>query len=221
MPLGGGRVTPGVVRVGDTVRRPAGPRSHFVHQLLDHLASAGFDGAPRFLGIDDQGREMLSLLPGQPLPGTVTLSDTQLRSAAELLRRYHAVAATGPPALRGSAETIVHGDVGPWNILWRDETAEALIDFDEARPGERLSDIAYLAWKGLRLNASGPPVHEQRRRLTLLAEASGIPVDASLSNAIDRAYSAMIDKGLLAHWPVGAIRGIEAERAWYRETFAA
>jgi hypothetical protein len=30
----------------------------------------------------------------------------------------------------------------------------------------------------------------------------------------------MIDKGLLARWPIGAIREIEAERAWYRQAFA-
>jgi aminoglycoside phosphotransferase (APT) family kinase protein len=209
------------VRVGDTVRRPVGPRSHFVQQLLGHLASVGFDGAPRFLGIDEQGREMLSLLPGEPLPGTVILTDQQLRSAAELLRRYHAAAASAPRELRGSGHTIAHGDVGPWNILWQGETANALIDFDEARPGEPLTDIAYFAWKGLRLHAAGPPAPEQQRRLTLLAEACRVAVDAALFVAIDRAYESMIDKGLLERWPMSAIREIEAERAWYRQSFAA
>jgi hypothetical protein len=35
--LTGGRLTPGVVRVGDTVRRPTGPHWLFVHALLAHL----------------------------------------------------------------------------------------------------------------------------------------------------------------------------------------
>lgn len=140
-PLHGGPVSEGVVQVGGTVRRPVGPRSDFVHRLLAHLESVGFAGAPRFLGVDEMGREMLTLPPGAPLPGTVTLSDEQLRSAARLLRSHHDAAASAPDDLLLTCDTVVHGDVGPWNILWQGETATALIDFDEARPGERLLDF--------------------------------------------------------------------------------
>jgi hypothetical protein len=56
IPLSGGDVTEGVVRVGDTVRRPVGPHSQLVHALLAYLESAGFEGAPRFLGIDGVNR---------------------------------------------------------------------------------------------------------------------------------------------------------------------
>jgi Ser/Thr protein kinase RdoA (MazF antagonist) len=213
VPLRGGRVNEGVVRVGDTVRRPLRPRSDFARRLLGHLASVGFQGAPRFLGIDERGREVLSLLAGEPLPGDVILTDKQLRSAAELLRNYH-VAAASADELRGSRETIVHGDVGPWNILWQGETALALIDFDEARPGERLDDIGYFAWKGLLLHAAGPPASEQRRRLTVLAEAYEVPLDSTLFAAIDRAYQSMIDKGQREQWPTHTIHEIAAQRAW-------
>jgi hypothetical protein len=220
VPLRGGRVNEGVVRVGNTVRRPTGPRSDFVQRLLVHLERVQFEGAPRFLGVDAKGRQMLTLLPGAPLPGSALLTDDQLRSAAELLRRYHAAAASAPAELRGALETIVHGDVGPWNIMWQGDTAVALIDFDEARPGERVFDLGYLAWKGLRLNASGPPAPEQRRRLAVLAEAYGISVDATLMTAIDRAYASMTEKGKTERWPSEAIAEIEAERNWYRQAFA-
>ena len=40
--LSGGRMTDGVVRVGQTVRRPSGPNSEFVRKLLQHLETAGF-----------------------------------------------------------------------------------------------------------------------------------------------------------------------------------
>ena len=43
----------GWVRVGDSVRRPLHARSEYVHAVLEHLASVGFDGAPRLLGIDE------------------------------------------------------------------------------------------------------------------------------------------------------------------------
>jgi aminoglycoside phosphotransferase (APT) family kinase protein len=162
---------------------------------------------------------MLTLLPGAPLPGTVILSDEQLRSSAGLLRTYHDAAASAPDDLRHGCETVVHGDAGPWNILWQGATAAALIDFDEARPGEPLLDLGYFAWKGLRLSASGPSVAEQERRLALLADAYGVPVDAALSAAIERAYCSMVEKGEAEHWPLTTIKEIQAERAWYRQSF--
>ena len=45
VPLPGGRMTSGLVRHGDRVRRPTGPWSPAVHEYLRHLASAGFEGS--------------------------------------------------------------------------------------------------------------------------------------------------------------------------------
>ncbi len=205
------------MRVGDTVRRPVGPRSDFVRELLLFLEQAGFDGAPRFLGLDERGREVLSLLPGEPLPGTAILTDGQIRSAARLLRRYHDAAAP----LAGAAETVAHGDPGPWNVLWLGERAAAFVDFDEARPGRRSEDLGYFAWKGLRLVADGPAPEEQRRRLALLAESYGVPVDdellASIVGAIDRLHA----KGVRERWPAAALREIADERCWVDERIPA
>src|SRR3712207_8027153 len=55
------RSSDGVVRVGDTVRRPAGRWTPAVHALLAHLHEAGFRAAPRPLGLDERGREVLGL----------------------------------------------------------------------------------------------------------------------------------------------------------------
>jgi hypothetical protein len=49
-----------VVRIGDTARRTTGPWTPAVHALLRYLEVMGFEGAPRVLGIDEQGREMLT-----------------------------------------------------------------------------------------------------------------------------------------------------------------
>ena len=67
-PLPGGNMTGGVVRVGDTVRRPAGPWTPAVHALLNHLHAVGFPGAPRAHGLDDQGREVLDFVPACRVP---------------------------------------------------------------------------------------------------------------------------------------------------------
>lgn len=62
--VSGGNTT-AVVRIGDTVRRPVGPWTPAVHDLLNHLAAVGFPGSPRVLGIDDADREILEFVPGE------------------------------------------------------------------------------------------------------------------------------------------------------------
>ncbi len=63
-PLVGGNVSGAIVRVGDTVRKPAGPWTPAVEALLGHLHAAGFGGAPRSLGLDGAGRQVLEYVPG-------------------------------------------------------------------------------------------------------------------------------------------------------------
>jgi hypothetical protein len=58
--IAGGNVNQ-VVRVGDTVRRPAGPWTPAVHALLTHLHNVGFSAGPRPLGVEELGREVLTL----------------------------------------------------------------------------------------------------------------------------------------------------------------
>src|SRR5688572_13902241 len=89
IPLAGGNSAT-VVRVGDTVRRTQNPNSPAIHALLRHLEAQGFAGAPRLLGIDAQGREVLSFLPGTVSIGPDTWSDAAAHAAGLLLRDYHA-----------------------------------------------------------------------------------------------------------------------------------
>lgn len=156
VPLVGGDMTDGVVRIGDTVRRPLRPHSPAVHGLLRHLAAAGFDGAPRVLGIDDQDREILGWLPGEtpgrPLP-PYAVTDEALAGVAGLLRRYHDAAAghRPPPDARwddrftanldDEPELIGHCDVTFDNVVFDGSRPYALIDFDLARPTSRLFDV--------------------------------------------------------------------------------
>ncbi len=105
-PLLGGFTNAGLTtRVGDTVRRPLRRTSPATRALLDHLERVGFHGAPRYLGVDDRGREVLSFIPGQaaiaPSPQWA-LTDAALVSVAELLRGYHeAVASFDPRGIAG------------------------------------------------------------------------------------------------------------------------
>jgi hypothetical protein len=63
--LSGGNMAGEVVRVGRTVHRRAGPSTPAVHDLLRHLERVGFGGAPRALGTDEDGREVLTYVPGE------------------------------------------------------------------------------------------------------------------------------------------------------------
>ena len=71
IPLSGGNITE-VVRIGQAVHRATGPWSTAVHGLLQHLETQGFESAPRFLGTDQQGREMLSFIEGEVGTSTFT-----------------------------------------------------------------------------------------------------------------------------------------------------
>jgi hypothetical protein len=90
--LPSGDVTEGVVRIGDTVRRPRQPTSPAVAAYLRHLAAVGFSGAPRYLGTDARGRDVLDFVagdvPGDP-PEPWAASDDVLPGVGRLVRSLH------------------------------------------------------------------------------------------------------------------------------------
>jgi hypothetical protein len=90
-PLTGGRITKGVVRIGNTVVRPTNPASGAVASLLRHLEKRGFEGAPRYLGTDEHGREVFSYIPGNVPLKWQFFSDETIGIAARLLRAFHEV----------------------------------------------------------------------------------------------------------------------------------
>jgi aminoglycoside phosphotransferase (APT) family kinase protein len=156
-----------------------------------HLEEVGFESAPRFLGVDAQGREVLTFIEGEvhsECRATVW-DDAQLERAAELLRCFHD--ATAGFDLAGKAEVICHHDFGPWNLIWRDGLPVAMIDFDNAAPGARLDDLGYAIWKHLNLGLIELPASEQQRRLRLMATAYGLPADEPLLRAIEEAQERM------------------------------
>ncbi len=193
-PLPGGFTNAGrVTRVGDTVRRPWRPTSPATRALLEHLERAGFDGAPRFLGVDDHGRETLSFVPGEaavePVPSWA-LTDTALASVAVLLRRYHDAVASFPaephtwaravpPAFRRGI--VCHNDPNLDNVVFADGRAVALIDFDLAGPAVPAWDVACAArlWAPLRADQDvpAPLCGRTLERLGLFVDAYGMSRD--------------------------------------------
>jgi Ser/Thr protein kinase RdoA (MazF antagonist) len=152
----------GAVRIGDTVRRTAGPWTPNVHALLDHLRRAGFNYAPRPLGIDDQGREVLEFVPGDtvgdayPWPRWVW-SESLLAEVGKAVAELHAAVADfrvpatavwqfadGAPQ---DGEIVSHFDLAPYNVVVRDGRLAAFIDWDLARPLRAGDEVAFVAWE--------------------------------------------------------------------------
>jgi hypothetical protein len=124
----------GAVRVGDTVHRPAGPWTAAVHALLGYLAGR-VPHVPRVLGYDEEGREVLSYLPGRVVDGDrETLSTAQVVSVVSWTRAFHDAVAgfshRGPwrffsvpgPSLIG------HNDIAPYNVCFEGDGLVGVFD---------------------------------------------------------------------------------------------
>lgn len=76
--------------MGDSVRRSQMPFSATIHHLLLHLEARSVVGRPRFRGVDAQGREIFSFIPGETgVPARNWQHDGALLAAAALLRPLH------------------------------------------------------------------------------------------------------------------------------------
>lgn len=159
--LPAGDVTVGVVRIGDTVRRPRQQSSDRVAAYLRHLEAVGFQGAPRYLGVDSRGRDVLTFLEGD-VPGSPVdpwaAADSVLPGVGRLVRRLHD-ASEGyvlvprpvepgrpvPPFPEDEPRIVAQRDVTPQNTVFRGGEAWGLIDFDLCDWTTRSFDVANTA----------------------------------------------------------------------------
>ena len=198
VPFVGGNLND-ATRVGDTVRRRAGPWTPAVHALLRFLENAGFE-APRARGMDEKGREILEYIDGDVHPGWPdpapdwVMDDDRLAAGARLLRRYHdLVEGFVPPTdprwrfvAPTAHEIICHNDWGPWNALFRERRLAVMLDWDMAGPGTRLWDLANsgYAWVPLFSGSRELEIEEQARRLRLFCDAYGLSDRTSLLDVL-------------------------------------
>ena len=189
----GGNIS-GAVRVGETVRRRPGPWTPAVHALLEYLAQQGLE-VPRPVGFDERGREVLSYIEGQAVPGwpdpfpAWIFSEDCLRVAVRGLRRYHDLVEGFTPTVGaewrmpapGPHEIICHNDWAPYNAVFRDRRPDVMVDWDMASPGTRLWDAAWTAymWIPLHPQVAGFSLQNSADRVrTFCADYGGLsPVD--------------------------------------------
>jgi hypothetical protein len=227
--LPGGFVTP-VVRVGDTVRRRPPEDPEFVRALLGWFEQWGWDGAPRFLGVDERGREALSFIDGHVAwaarqPPSVT-SDASLARVAVLVREFHDLTAGTPLAV--GAEVVCHNDLSPKNTVYRDGgtglTPAAFIDWDIAAPGRRIHDIAHVCWQYLDLGPGLSDPADAGRRMRVICDAYGLTDRGGLLETIlwwqDRCWrgiegkAAAGDPAMIRLRDSGAARSVRAAIDW-------
>ena len=170
----------GVVRVGDTVRRQPSADAEFAHALLGWFERRGWSGAPRFVGTDERGREVLSFIDGhvawEPVQPPSVTSEASLARVAELVREFHDLTAGTP--LAAGAEVVCHNDLSPKNTVYRSGGAglrpTAFIDWDIAAPGNRIHDIAHVCWQYLGLGPGTADSSTAGRRMRLICDAYGL-----------------------------------------------
>jgi hypothetical protein len=184
--------TDGAVLIDGVVHKQAAPWTPSVHALLRHLEQAGVDGVPRALGFDEQGRQMLTYLPGEvigdrdPWPGWV-YADSTLVQVGQWMRRIHDVTADFRPPederwFTGSTMQpgwiVGHQDAAPFNAVMDGDRLVGFFDWDIASPSPPDDDLAFSALLWVPLTAPDPgeqpgahDVRDLSRRLHLLLDA--------------------------------------------------
>lgn len=186
--LEGGNVG-GAWRVGDTVRRTTGPWTPAVHALLEHLRPR-LDLVPKVLGFDEQGREVLSYLPGRVLDvDTEMLTEPQLRALVRWTRSLHlAVADFDHPGpwrfFEVEAPTLIaHNDIAPYNVCFDGDELAGVFDWDFAGPSTPLMELAFLAWNCVPLYRD-IGAEASAARLRLIASAYGTVAPGEILAAV-------------------------------------
>jgi Ser/Thr protein kinase RdoA (MazF antagonist) len=243
-PLYGGLVDGRVFKVGDTVRRPAGPWTPTIHALLAHLHAKGFP-CPKPLGLDPQGREILSYLRGHCSAGIwpdALRATSGARQVGAMLRAYQDAVADfvppdppvwchGPQAL-APGEVVIHGDFGPHNLIWSSDALAGVIDFELARPGRPEEDAVFGAVRAVPLRpdafmkaAGFDSVPDRRARLAAFAEGYGKSDAEILEPAIavrvaERQRAERLAAAGIEPWAGFIRRGLHLELAREQEWFA-
>ncbi|NMA76089.1 MAG: phosphotransferase [Actinomycetales bacterium] len=241
-PLEGGNASGAVVRVGATVRKPWGPATPAVHELMRTVAAAGID-VPTPLGRDEQGRQILEYVPGKLAMDSPVLTPPQLAEVGGLVRTIHDACEGFTPSARtdweallpvpeGDPDLLCHGDLAPWNLVLGKRWV--FIDWDGAGPSTRLWDLAY-STQAFTVNDPGERLEHSSARLRAFVDGYGADdaLRARLPEAMAQRAEAMHDllrrshaegrdpwgsmfvQGHGAHW-----RGVADHVAAHREVWA-
>jgi Phosphotransferase enzyme family len=149
-PLTGGNASAGVVRIGETVRKPWLSTTERTVAYMRALRRRGID-IPEPHGRDDQGRLVLDYVPGSLAMDDAPLDIEVIHAAGAVVRSIHDASVGLPipddwevllPA--DKPDLLCHNDLATWNLVV-DGDRLVFIDWDGAGPSTRLWDLAYAA----------------------------------------------------------------------------
>jgi aminoglycoside phosphotransferase (APT) family kinase protein len=189
-------------------------------------------GAPRLVGVDRQGREVLTFIDGyvawrSPTDGVSSIES--LTDVARLVRQFHDL--TAGTSLARDQEVVCHNDLSPKNTVYRDGgegmRPVVFLDWDIAAPGARIHDVAHMCWQYLDL---GPAVHDLAVTLTqlrMICDAYGLVDRSEVVETIlwwqDRCWRGIDagaqagDAAMVGLRAAGAVKSVRAAYDWVLE----
>lgn len=185
--LTGGNASGRVVRLGETVRKPWIGNTSVVQSYLGALRAGGVD-APKPLGCDQNGRQVVEYVSGTLALDKSPLGLEDLLRVGRMIRRIHDASELIPiPDPDGwqmllpaeNPNLMCHNDLAPWNLITGDRWV--FIDWDGAGPSTRLWDLAYAA-QSFGMLFEGQPVESAAARLRALVDGYG--ADLALREAL-------------------------------------
>jgi len=202
-----------------------------VHAFLRYLRSQGLTCVPEPIDIESDVERLVVIEGDAGADGWAHQhSDAGLRSAVRLLRTVHDAsigweppprAVFRVPEVASPAESVwCHGDVGPWNMVWRGDEAVGLIDWDFLHRGPRLDDVAYgLRWFTPARDDENvlewhhfPSVPDRAHRVRIFLETYGGLASFDVAETIAARMEAT-----MAHELALAEAGVEPQRTWVEE----
>ena len=172
IPFASGESNQKVVKVGNTVRKEPSENSEFVREVMTILSSNNFQYSPKYLGIDQKGREKMTYIEGEQMNHTEVTIDL-MKQTLEVLKQFHDILSISE--LSGDQETVLHTDYAPWNLIVREGKLVGIIDFDKIKPGKRIYDVVYICWNLLDIGSEDSNFTEEEifKYLPVLVEAYG------------------------------------------------
>jgi aminoglycoside phosphotransferase (APT) family kinase protein len=172
------------------------------------------------LGIDEQGREVVSWIPGVT---AASGEEIDVLPLVEMVRQLHDLTVD---LVDDGFECVIHDDLQPRNVVVRDRVPVGLIDWEQARPGRRVEDVAKLCWSMIEPTLESAPV-EIGERWGQLAGVYGLEtLDALLSTVLDQMQTCAEDiergaaRGSVRHQALAARGDHAALRAMHAWTAA-